>query len=353
MKRRLVAVVVVVVGALAACTSASRAPCNPGGDGTYVDATYDDLARYCVVAIQDGDVVPLSARVIPYEVSTPLFSDYATKRRTVWMPPGGKASYSETEVFDFPSGTILTKSFGFPRDPAQANGPIRWMETRVLVRGSAGWSAVSYLWNDAQTTAKKQPGGTVRAMDVRALDGSVQHAEYLVPSEQQCPKCHVKDDMPVVPIGPRAGALRDQLRRWTDADILAGVPATPAVPFPAWDDRTIPVNMRARAYLDGNCAYCHNPKGEARTTGLFLTFDETDPTRIGRCKPPVAAGGATANLRFDVVPGQPDASILLHRMLATEPAIAMPEIGRSVVHTEAVDLVRAWIAGMSGDCSGK
>lgn len=110
---------------------------------------------------------------------------------------------------------------------------------------------------------------------------------------------------------------------------------------------------RARSYLAGNCAFCHNPKGEARTTGLFLTFAETDPARLGRCKSPVAAGAATGDLRFDVVPGQPDASILLARTIATEPSIAMPEIGRSVVHTEGVQLVRAWIAGMAGDCLPK
>ena len=65
----------------------------------------------------------------------------------------------------------------------------------------------------------------------------------------------------------------------------------------------------------------------------------------------MAAGQATGALFYDVVPGKPDESILLYRMLSTAPAIAMPEIGRSLVHDEGVDLVRAWIAGLSGDCS--
>jgi len=367
-------VALAAAGALPSCSSGSSAPststsppaasakaCTPGGDGAYTDAAYDELSRYCMVEIANGDIHPLSPRVLAYDIATPLFSDYALKRRTVWVPPGATATYKDDdEIFDFPEGTIFTKSFGFPRDPTKADGPVRWVETRVIVRAHTAWNAVSYLWNDEQTVAKRQPGGAVRAFDVRALDGSVQHAEYLVPSQQQCPKCHGRDAA-VVPIGPRANALRarlpgadkDQLAEWASAGILTGVPATPAPPYPAWDDASQPLETRARAYLNGNCAYCHNEKGEARTTGLYLTFTETDPTRIGRCKPPVAAGGATADLRFDVVPGKPDESILLHRMIATEPAIAMPEIGRSVVHAEAVDLIRQWIGAMTGDCSGQ
>ena len=354
-------VVVAALGsALASCASAARDACAPGGtDGQEL---YDELERYCMVEIRDGDIVPRSSTVLPYELVTPGFSDYAIKRRTVWVPPGTAATYREDDVFDFPVGSVITKSFGFPLDASVSNGPVRWLETRVLVRGDAGWSGAAYVWNEEQTSAHKQPGGTVRALDVRATDGSTQHASYLIPGQQQCRKCH-ESDTAVVPIGPRASALnrrvatpdgdQDQLARWAAAGILIGAPARSLAPSPAWDDRSATIDGRARSYLEANCAFCHSPKGEARTTGLFLTFAETDPARLGRCKSPVAAGTATGDLSFDVVPGQPDASILLHRMIATEPSVAMPEIGRSVVHAEGVQLVRDWIAGMTGTCSAK
>jgi hypothetical protein len=76
----------------------------------------------------------------------------------------------------------------------------------------------------------------------------------------------------------------------------------------------------------------------------------TDPYRLGACKTPVATGKAASDLSYDVVPGQPDASILVYRMEATTPSIMMPEIGRSVVHTEAVAVVRDWISAMPGSC---
>ena len=35
-----------------------------------------------------------NSRVVPYDLNTPLFSDYASKYRFVWMPPGAAATYS-------------------------------------------------------------------------------------------------------------------------------------------------------------------------------------------------------------------------------------------------------------------
>jgi hypothetical protein len=81
-----------------------------------------------------------------------------------------------------------------------------------------------------------------------------------------------------------------------------------------------------------------------------LLLTESDPYTLGVCKPPVAAGKAAATQKYDVVPGQPGASILVYRMTSTEPSVAMPELGRSLEHVEAVDLVSQWITGMSGGC---
>ena len=63
-------------------------------------------------------------------------------------------------------------------------------------------------------------------------------------------------------------------------------------------------------------------------------------------KRPVAAGRGSGGRMFAIVPGAPDASILLHRMESNEPGVMMPQFGRSVAHDEGVALVRAYIAGM-------
>jgi hypothetical protein len=68
------------------------------------------------------------------------------------------------------------------------------------------------------------------------------------------------------------------------------------------------------------------------------------------CKPPVAAGPATGGYLYDIVPGDPDHSILTHRIESTQPGILMPPLGRSVVDQAGVALVADWISGISGSC---
>lgn len=89
--------------------------------------------------------------VVPYDLNTPLFSDYASKYRFVWMPAGTSATYNPTEAFEFPVGTILSKTFAYP--DAAYPGKRRLVETRLLVHGTEGWATLPYVWNQAQTEA--------------------------------------------------------------------------------------------------------------------------------------------------------------------------------------------------------
>ena len=64
-------------------------------------------------------------------------------------------------------------------------------------------------------------------------------------------------------------------------------------------------------------------------------------------KSPVAAGKGSGNLKYDIVPGAPDKSILVRRMNSIQPEVMMPELGRKLIHTEGVKLIREWIEGMN------
>jgi hypothetical protein len=98
--------------------------------------------------------------------------------------------------------------------------------------------------------------------------------------------------------------------------------------------------------LDINCAHCHNKAGQAQTSGLYLDWKQTDHTAFGFNKSPIAAGRGSGDLKYDIVPGRPEESILLYRMKSTDPGVMMPELSRSLVHNEGVDLIREWIKGM-------
>jgi hypothetical protein len=98
--------------------------------------------------------------------------------------------------------------------------------------------------------------------------------------------------------------------------------------------------------LDINCGHCHNPKGQAFTSGLFLDWKTQDSTALGFYKTPVAAGKGSGNLRFDIVKGKPSESILVYRMKSTDAGEMMPELSRKLIHTEGVELIKDWIKSM-------
>lgn len=295
-----------------------------------------------------------NAGVIPYDLNTPLFSDYATKFRFVWMPPGTSAQYSDTDVFAFPVGTILSKTFAF-------NGKQRIIETRLLVRATEGWVTLPYVWNAAQTDAFLEVAADPVTVHWNHPSGKHYDIDYVIPNTNQCKGCHDSAKV-VTPIGPKARNLNkdfrypegrfNQLVYWTRAGYLKGAPPPEQAPkLAVWDDPASgSLDARARAYLEVNCAHCHNPKGPANTTGLYLLAAQTDAMRLGVCKVPVSAGQGSGDLLFDVVQGRPEESILVHRMESVTPKIMMPELGRTVVHEEGLALVRQWIASLQGNC---
>ena len=71
---------------------------------------------------------------------------------------------------------------------------------------------------------------------------------------------------------------------------------------------------------------------------------------FGICKPPVAVGRGSGDRPYDIYPGRPDDSIMIYRMQHTDPAIAMPELGRSTVHDEGIALLADWVSAMPGEC---
>src|SRR5205085_1487472 len=96
----------------------------------------DKLSSWRLFKIDGGKLQP-NKGVVPYDLNTPLFSDYADKSRHVWMPAGTSATYNRDEVFDFPVGTIISKTFAFPDE--KNPGKQRMIETRILVRGKERW----------------------------------------------------------------------------------------------------------------------------------------------------------------------------------------------------------------------
>tara|TARA_B100000768_G_C11230679_1_gene354899 strand:+ start:497 stop:880 length:384 start_codon:yes stop_codon:yes gene_type:complete len=106
-----------------------------------------------------------------------------------------------------------------------------------------------------------------------------------------------------------------------------------------WNDTLLPIGHRTKAYLDANCAHCHNLEGSAKNSRLYLSYTQKDSWKRVVFKPPVAVGKGSGNLVYDIVPGHPKKSILVYRMKSNDPYIRMPEIGLSIEHREGLDLL--------------
>lgn len=290
-----------------------------------------------------------NAGVTAYDLAVPLFSDYAVKQRYVFLPPGMHATYRADGAFEFPVGAVLIKTFAFPSDARRADDAPRKIETRLLIRHRGGWTANTYLWNADGSQARLAVAGAQVPVRWTQADGAQRSIQYAVPNRNQCKGCHAVDGE-IAPIGPTAAHFRletdageeTQLMRWARLGLLDNAPSVHVA-------EPLSLDAQARAYLDINCAHCHNPRGPANTSGLDLRAAQTTPALWGVRKRPVAAGRASANLQFAIDPGHPERSILLHRMESDDPGVMMPELGRTIVDDEGVELVRRWIAQMDVD----
>ena len=295
---------------------------------------------------------------IPYELITPLFTDYSWKHRAIHIPDGKKVVYHEKKVFDFPIGTIISKTFYYPNNFNDLTKGISLKETRIMIHTDEGWIGLPYIWNEQETDAYLEIVGGIKKADWIDLDNNFNSIDYIVPNINQCKGCHVNNNV-FKPIGPTARQINsdyiygdeveNQLIKWNELKLFLDFPNYNEIPrIHKWDDiNSGTINDRARAWLDINCAHCHNQYGPANNTGLFLDYYEKDLKKIGIYKTPVAAGRGSGNLEYDIVPGYPNKSIMVYRFDSTDPGIMMPELGRTMVHKEGLELIRQWIKSLN------
>ncbi len=279
-----------------------------------------------------------SSLLIPYKLATPLFSDYSDKKRYIYLPPGTHMTAQGDGLVDFPVGSAIVKSFGY----AQADGSYRTIETRLLLKRAAGWTALPYIWRADGSDADLRLAGGRTPVTFTTPAGESRTISYAVPNRNQCKTCHELAGA-VMPIGPKlrnlelAASHRSQVQgaNWTTHRL------------PRWNDSAATTLAdRARAYLDVNCAHCHNPAGSASNSGLYLEYQRPDSMTTGLLKRPIAAGRGSGGFDYAIAPGHPDSSIMLYRLRSLDPGVAMPELGRASVHDEGVRLLEQWIAQM-------
>lgn len=316
----------------------------------------EKLSEWGIYHGKMSDLVPVNG-IVPYGLNTPLYTDYAEKTRFIRLPKGAAVSYAASGVLDFPIGTLLIKNFYYSADYRKPGIQKDIIETRLLVKESAGWKAMTYVWNEDQTDAHLEIAGDDKMVHFMDAKGVNQQVRYVIPNQNQCKGCHNQNDQ-LMPIGPAISRLNgdmnyptgteNQIDYWKAHGMLVNVPDKKFIPRSAvWNNpATGDLNARARAYLDINCGHCHRREGPAQTSGLFLQESVTDPTALGINKTPVAAGKGSGGRMVDILPGNAEGSILWYRMQTTAPGERMPELGRNLVHKEGLALITEWINSM-------
>jgi uncharacterized repeat protein (TIGR03806 family) len=362
------------------------------------------LSHYNLFADQTDPRSGFREDGVIYDLVTPLFSDYSVKYRVLFLPPGESAEWAEGNInvpnatLDFPVGTVIAKTFAFRDRNAEDENLV---ETRLLIHragqgDSSFWEGMSYVWREDRSDADIALAGGSKAVswDYDDTDPDVTATyvgstdRYAIPTPNQCGNCHNNEDRQAgdAPIGPKVRNLNrgfdygngpeNQLQHLIDMGKLSGAPilaldskqiATNANRLPRFNvpgdsyqissaeaERVAAISdanleYRARAWLEVNCAHCHNRKGQAQSTGLYFDVFRKVNLSHGICKEPITAGSSGGGRDYDILPGTAggatgsEGSIISYRVHSVDTSVQMPPIARSVKHGEAVDVLDAWI----------
>ncbi len=308
--------------------------------------------------------ISLSKGIHPYTIKTPLFTDYARKWRAFKLPKNKNIKVDDDGRLHFPEQTIIVKTFYYPRASIRSQrvslaseGAERYwltsidtsdfkpIETRILLLKDGVWLPFVYLWDQDASRARLIQGGQHIPLSVKGAPG-VTHFDYAIPSRPQCSECHGGFDA--------MGRTQPLGFEYVQVDINVSVDSRTISQVYSWEQQGLisppPLKLKAsslpREYLHINCAHCHSRYGTANSSRLMLDRDQAAGSRIGICKPPIAAGRGALGMHYDIVPGFPQKSILLLRMQSTQTDIRMPEVGRSLVDDKGVLLISEWIQGL-------
>ena len=321
---------------------------NIGGDAGPLPPTLSDTGVF-----SDLEALTPHAGVVPYDINVPFWSDGTEKWRWFSVP-----ELSDTIGFDpaghwtFPEGTVWIKHFEIETITGVPESARR-LETRILVKDEENVSGFTYRWGSSTTDATLVPEAGLDEMIVIDDAGVIRTQVWRYPGRSECILCHRAS---------AGGALsfhtvqmnRDRIdgvvtQNQITALSAAGYFSEPVQnvnllrALPALTNEFASIESRARAYLEANCAMCHRP---SEGIGFFDSRVHTPLSQAGIVNGAINSDFGNPLNRL-LVPGDPTHSMLLTRIASDGPG-RMPPVSSSVVDTQGVALVTAWINQLSG-----
>ncbi|MGH1339190.1 MAG: c-type cytochrome [Aureispira sp.] len=308
-----------ILGTIIACQDDGLLSANNNIDFRQQLSEYD---------IYDGALSALNptAAYYDYKLNSSFFKDHAEKQRLISIPVGSTIKKVDDGLPEFPDGTVLVKTFYYykdVRDPAKGK---KIVETRLLIKKANQWNVGTYLWDDHQKDAQLVTGGFNKMVNFIDVEGKPQVIAYQLPSNRACASCHNVNEV-LSPIGPKLRNLHttipsaigpiNQLSYFQGVALLDLFDVSTVGTLPDYQDTNYSLEERARAYMDINCAHCHDAKGSSPDLNMFYSYAlSLEDTKIMEHKESIIS---------NMVEG------------------SMPQIGTSVIDEEGAELIEAYI----------
>lgn len=328
-----------------------------------VVSAYDSTLRRLVPGASSGDAVPATlsatglfteladlspaAGVVEYRPAAQFWSDGAAKQRWIAVPGNQRIQFSADGNWEFPRGTVTVKHFNI----RLADQTTRRLETRVFVHEDGGWQGYTYRWRDDGSDADLLLSGESIALQTDDGMGGVRNQTYEIPSQGQCLQCHTSVSGQV--LGLRSNQLNtdfsyangqraNQLLALEQAgyfDAPIGNPAAlPALSDP--EDSSASVSLRARAYLETNCAQCHQPGGP---TPVDMDLRAATPIAQTQTVGAAGTGPSVGGANTRIVAGSKETSLVWTRINTSNQSERMPPLGVHLTDAQGVALIGQWI----------
>lgn len=288
-----------------------------------------------------------NAGIVPYSINVPFWSDNAVKTRWFSVPDTNLTiGFNGDGNWSFPTGSVWIKHFELELTNGVPSSAKR-LETRFIVRNSAGVYGVTYRW-DSPTNATLVPeAGMDESFVIAGATTRTQIWHY--PGRAECLTCHTA-------VGGHAlGFNTPQLNKDFDYGLglenqIAALSSAGYFQTPATDVHTLralvpaangnaSLENRVRSYLAANCVQCHQPGGS--TTATWDARFTTPLSQAGIVNGALVNNGGDANNRV-IVPGSTARSTMLQRISIRGPG-QMPPLASTVLDTNAISLLNEWI----------
>jgi glucose/arabinose dehydrogenase len=273
-----------------------------------------------------------SSEFVEFEINLAPWTPGVVSRRWISLPPGARLEVNAEGEFEFPARAIVVQQYAVEKTGKPFETHVHWFTGPRTARAAA------YRWlTDGAAASLVEDGALLQ------LPGDAQHKWFTPGCEE-----NLLLDYAVVgfllPVNLRQIHRGEQLEQWVARGWLTAPPdlsTTP--PLAALDDASAPLEMRVRSYLDVNCAICHRPGGPSR--GSFDARFLTPLAKQNLLGGELLAGDLGIPGARVVVPGIPERSVLLQRLVRTD-ATRMPPVAVNALSSPVAPLLETWIRSL-------